>query len=261
MYCHQCGGLIDGRPRFCHLCGVSLQDSSVSTTHRSGEVSPLPRPREVSPLPRPREVNVRVPRLAVDTGQLKGRGGWRSISGSGGLLMLVAFFLSWVSASCDPRALGLSGASAQNLPTLHFSGFDLAIGPRIDMGFGVQQASGSVGLWLVPAAALTILACALFMTRHRLAAGTMLAAALISLLPLLSTWQSFENQRNTFTKITPEIGLWLTLLGVAIGAIGALVGLSSSGDHALPRPTGGAYVRQPARGQPVDAGLVFEREE
>jgi hypothetical protein len=172
----------------------------------------------------PHEVHVRVPQLSVDAGRLSERGRWRGISGGGGLLVLVAFFLPWISASCDPR----SGYAAQNQSVLRFSGFNLAVGPRIESIFGVQQAPGSVMLWLVPAAALTIIACALFVAHRKLAAGAALAAALTSLLPMLSTWQSWESQRSGFITISVEVGLWLSLLGVALGAIGGLVGLSAS---------------------------------
>lgn len=217
MYCHQCGARVEGRPRFCHLCGTSLTDPSRA------------------PAPQPREVHVRVPQLSIEAGRLAERGRWRGISGGGGLLILVAFFLPWVSASCDPR----SGYAAQNQTVLRFSGFNLAVGPRIESVFGVQQAPGSVMLWLVPAAALAIIACALFVAHQKVAAGAALAAALTSLLPMLSTWQSWESQRSGFISISVEVGLWLSLLGVILGAIGGLVGLSVSTERRSPGAPGG----------------------
>jgi len=66
------------------------------------------------------------------------------------------------------------------------------------------------------------------MRHHRLAAVLALSAALVSLLPLFSTWQSFESQRNAYTRISLEIGLWTALLGIVLGGVGGMVGLSAA---------------------------------
>jgi len=240
MYCHRCGAKQDGPARFCSRCGVALAESAaVASPPASAAIST------------PREVQLRIPRAALNTGQLRERGRWRAVSGSGGLLLLVAFFLPWVTASCDASGLGLG--SSQNLPSVHYSGFELAVGPRIQSVFGSQQLAGSVILWLIPAAAFAVMACALFVKNHRLAAGAALAAALVSLLPMFATWQSFESQRNAFTRISIEIGLWLALLGVAISAIGGFVGLSAAPEQ-LPLTT---YDRRPLDRAESDEGLTL----
>jgi hypothetical protein len=167
-----------------------------------------------------------MPDFAVQPTQLAKAHRWRGVSGSGGLIMLIAFVLPWVSVSCDSRGLGVA---SQNLPTWRFSGLDLAAGPRIDTPFGSQQAAGSPMLWLVPIAALVVVGCIMLVKHYRLAAVTALLAALISLAPMLAAWQSFESQRSPFARVTIEYGLWLSLFGVILGAVGGLVGLSANG--------------------------------
>jgi hypothetical protein len=166
-----------------------------------------------------------MPEFAVQPTQLAKTHRWRGISGSGGMIMLIAFVLPWVSVSCDARAIGVS---SQNLPIWRFSGLDLATGPRIDTPFGSQQAAGSPILWLVPIAALVVIGCVLLVKNYRLTAVTALLAALVSLAPMIATWHSFESERSPLARVSIEYGLWLALFGVILGAVGGLVGLSAS---------------------------------
>lgn len=210
MFCHKCGERQEAGARFCHACGSAL----VGATRQADE-SPVVLPSNA--------VSFRAPAVQEVTGS-----GWKSFTGGGGGLLLLGFFVPWVSASCDPRALGLSPSQARDLPTLSFSGFDLAIGPKIQTAFGTQQMAGTPSLWLVLAAALAIIGLVLFVADRKLAAGSALAAALISLGPLLNVWQSFEAQRTPFVKVSLEAGLWLSLLGIAGATIGGLLGLAGS---------------------------------
>ncbi len=264
MYCHQCGTALDSGAKFCHRCGTRVAEpdvvgsralaptgssaSEVATAPELAAPPPRTAPRSPEPPTGPREVTVRMPDFAIQPAQLAKTGRWRGVSGSGGLVMLIAFVLPWVSVSCDPRTLGVS---PQNLPTWRFSGFDLATGPRIDTPFGTQQAAGSPILWLAPIAALVVIGCILFVKNHRLAAVSALVAALASLVPMIAAWQSFESQRGTFTRVSIEYGLWLSLLGVILGAVGGLVGLSSAPSDKVESPYGGqpTYAQRPDPGE------------
>lgn len=210
MYCSHCGTGLDRRAHFCHRCGTRVAETAPQTTAVA--------------VAGPREVSVRLPEFALDHATIARPGRWRGISGSGGIVMLVAFFLPWVSVSCDPRSVGIG---AQSMQILRFSGLDVAAGPRIDTPFGSQQAPGSPLLWLVPLAALAIIACAVLVKAYRSAALATIAGALVSLVPMLAAWQSFDAQRTPFIRVSVEFGLWLSLLGVILGAVGGFVGLSS----------------------------------
>jgi hypothetical protein len=149
---------------------------------------------------------------------------WRFLTRGAGGLMIVGFFLPWVSGSCDPQAARSLGAGV-NLPSITFSGFQLAVGPQVQTGFGTQQLPGSVGLWLILGMAIAAIVVTFVVAQSKLAAGGVLAAGLIALGPLLNAWQSFEAARNPFIKVTVEPGLWLTLLGMVGLALGGVLGL------------------------------------
>jgi hypothetical protein len=220
MYCHNCGKRVDDAARFCAACGTALatQPARSQPTERLVQIQ-VP------------AVQLSMTELSAAATSLKRRGSWRPITSGGGLLMVVGFFLPWVSAACDPRALGLSAAQASNLPVFRFSGYDLAIGPKVQTVFGTQQIAATPALWVALVAGIAILGIALFIRNRKLAGIAALAAALVSLIPLLNSWQSWDSQRNALTRISPEVGLWVSLLGIAGAAVGGILGLARAPDE------------------------------
>ena len=64
------------------------------------------------------------------------------ISGSGILVVLVFFFLPWVTVSCGN----------QNLVTV--SGYELAAGTEVNTGFTVEKMEGDTAVFMIPFAGL-----------------------------------------------------------------------------------------------------------
>jgi len=138
MYCHACGNPVIQAMRFCARCGAQLLSptATAATTRKTAPAPPVP-------------LVVLIPAFPV---LRTGGSVWRPLSGGGGLLAVLAFFLPWISVSCDTR--GLSGRPTQ---LAQFSGYDLASGPRLQTPFGIQHLDASPVLWFVILAAVAVL--------------------------------------------------------------------------------------------------------
>lgn len=191
---------------------------------------------------------------------------WKTLSQIGAAAMLLGFFLPWVSVSCSSQATGGFGTQSASMPLLTFSGFDLASGPKLQTAFGVQQLPASVGLWLVLAAAVGVVVITLVVTAQKPGAVATLVAGLVSVVPLFNTWQSFEQSRTPFVNVSVQLGLWMTLLGLAAVAVGGLIGLGEQGvtrpmagrrrPSSSKSPTRGGQVKMSALSLPAVAGYA-----
>lgn len=126
-------------------------------------------------------------------------------------LIILFFFLPWVTVSCG----------GQELATL--SGMDLAAGPEVDTGFGVERAEGEPLLFLIP---LMALIGGGFALARKQGTGQGLAviqaaASLIGVAILFLKWTSLsDNAREAGLQVSGEFGLW----GTALALFGLLAG-------------------------------------
>jgi len=145
----------------------------------------------------------------------------RLLSTSAALLVLVCFFLPWVTVSC----------SEQELATL--SGFDLATGTEIDLGVGSEEVDPDLLIFVVPLAALVVLGLVILSAVEVLPSSpnwvlptSQVAAASMGLLVLAYKWLDARSDTTDldFVSFSIEIGIW----GVAIGLIAIIVGATIS---------------------------------
>jgi hypothetical protein len=157
------------------------------------------------------------------------------LSGGGAAIAVIAFFLPWISVSCDVAS------SPRNSRLAEFSGFDLASGPKLQTPFGIQQGDPTPLLWLVLVGAVAAVCCALLIKSSGSAAITVLCSAAIGLAPLFITWVSNPNaQRSTsganLVRVSMEAGLWLTLFGLASALATSVVVLLAAAAAEQPSP-------------------------
>lgn len=134
------------------------------------------------------------------------------ISGPAAVLVLLFFFLPWVTVSCNGQPLG------------QFSGYDLAAGVPVSTLVGSEALSplgglpGDPALFLVPLVALiTLLWVILAFVKREwevyTGAGTV-AAAVLGVLVLVWRWLVFPAQPVELVAISYEPAVWLTLMGL-----------------------------------------------
>ena len=147
------------------------------------------------------------------------RGSW--FSGLGAILTFACFFLPWVTVSIVGQ------------PVVSLSGFDLAQG--VAGGIDAQPA-----LYLVIAAAMLSLGVLAYTYQRGYSdvatAGTQLLLALIGYAPLLGLYLSLRSRSQPGVPVsaTPQLGLWGTMLGLLMIAIGGIIDLISPAVE--PRP-------------------------
>lgn len=135
------------------------------------------------------------------------------ISGPAAVLVLLFFFLPWVTVSCNGQPLG------------QFSGYDLAAGVPVSTLVGSEALSplgglpGDPALFLVPLVALiTLLWVILAFVKREwevyTGAGTV-AAAVLGVLVLVWRWLIIPAQPGELVAISYEPAMWLTLAGLA----------------------------------------------
>ena len=138
------------------------------------------------------------------------------ISGSGVLVVLVFFFLPWVTVSCGN----------QNFVTV--SGYELVVGAEISTGFTVEKTEGDAAVFIIPAAALvagSLLALALSGTlpTRGTAAGQILAAAAGLLIIWLKWSQMSQDVRAQGGDVSTEAGFWFTIVGLGLIILGGVL--------------------------------------
>lgn len=145
------------------------------------------------------------------------------ISAPAAVLVLLAFFLPWMTVSCSGQPLG------------QLSGYDLAAGlnPTAVAGSDVLSSLGAVPgdplLFVVPIIGLValILAALAFIKKdwERMAGVGTVAAAALGMMALLWRWLSYQSESDSLVTITYEPGLWLTLTGLLLLAVGGLIAI------------------------------------
>ena len=160
---------------------------------------------------------------------------WKLVTSGGAVALIAGFFLVWISVAPDVSAveriigslLPESARSAIGSPRLRYSGLELATGPQIKTPFGaVGQLAGTTELWAAPVLAVAAVASAWSIRAARTAALAVLAEGLFGGGLLLIGLQRLSSEKIPFTAVSPEIGLWITLIGLGGVIVGALVGLA-----------------------------------
>lgn len=142
----------------------------------------------------------------------------RLFSTSAAFVVLICFFLPWITVSC----------SEQEIATM--SGLDLAVGTDIDLGVGREEVEPDLIIFIVPLAALVVMGLVLLSAVDifpgSLTAAGQVAAASIGLLVLAYKWLDSRGgtPESDLVSFSPEIGLW----GVVIGLIAIIVGATFS---------------------------------
>lgn len=145
------------------------------------------------------------------------------ISAPAAVLVLLAFFLPWMTVSCSGQPLG------------QLSGYDLAAGlsPTAVSGSGGLASLGGIPgdplLFVVPIVSLvTVVLAALAFAKkdwERMSGLGTVAAAALGMLALLWRWLNYQSQSDLLVTITYEPGLWLTLAGLLLLAVGGLISI------------------------------------
>lgn len=137
------------------------------------------------------------------------------ISGPAAVLILILFFLPWVSVSCNGQTVG------------ELSGYELATG--IEAGSGTDLLSsegveGDASLLLIPLAAvlaLALIGLAVYRPPWRAATGGgQIALALVGLGVLVWKWSALQNNQEALFEITILPALW----GTAVAHLFVLIG-------------------------------------
>jgi hypothetical protein len=145
------------------------------------------------------------------------------LSGPAAVLILVLFFLPWITVSCDDAAVG------------DFSGYNLAASVSPEDGedvFAQTEISGDPILFVIPLAGaitLILLAITLWKPGFETNAGWgQIIAAFIALLVLGLEWLQFRGESNGILEFSIQPALWGTLaclLAIGVGAVLDLVRL------------------------------------
>lgn len=144
----------------------------------------------------------------------------RIISSSAAFLILVCFFLPWITVSCG----------SQEIATV--SGYELATGTEIDLGVGVEEREADWTFFLVPLAALAVIGLVLASSRGTMTgsmAAGQIAAATIGLILLAYKWLDGRGEADSdLVSFSPEIGLWGVVLGLILVILGATISRSNA---------------------------------
>ena len=202
MFCSNCGSQVSGSVKFCASCGAAVAASSGESS--SGSVS-------------------LGGSSGISSASLSGIRKVPSLLGSGGALLLVTFFMPWISVSCSGQEL------------VRFSGADLASGPN----FQGRHSGGDVLLYLVPLAAIAALACAIYLFSRGSSSPSVRGVAFIlaaaAVIPMLLKWISIQTDLSKQSSQTGGLlttgtlgGFWLAILsGVLIAVAGTVESVDS----------------------------------
>ena len=164
---------------------------------------------------------------------------WRWIAAAGAVTLVAGFFLTWITVAPDAgpvdqlfgRFIPEPYRSQLLSPRLRYSGLELAQGPQIKTPVGnVGQLAGTTELWAGPVFGVAAVISALAIPAARTAAGVVLAEGLAAGALLFIGLQRLMADKIPYTSISTETGLWVTLIGLAVLLVGAIIGF------AMPRP-------------------------
>lgn len=142
----------------------------------------------------------------------------RWLSGPGAVLVLIFFFLPWVTVSCGNQEIAT------------FSGYDLAAGAEINTGFTTEKTEGDAAVFIIPAVALVagvlLVLSSLNVMPGRVAGGGQVALAIVGVVILWLKWSQMEQDVTAEGgAVAPEIGLWLTAAALAVIVLGGILTL------------------------------------
>ena len=141
----------------------------------------------------------------------------RIISTTAAFIVLLFFFLPWVTVSCED----------EDIDTL--SGYDLSVGTDIDLGVGTEELDPDPIVFVVPLAAVAAIGLVILSTtgvlRTSLASAGQIAAASMGLTVLAFKWLDARNQTADydFVSVSIEIGVWITVISFITIIIGAVL--------------------------------------
>lgn len=145
-------------------------------------------------------------------------------TGSGALLVILFFFLPWITVSCGNMQIGT------------LSGYQLAAGAEINTGFGAERTEGSGAVFLILLAGLVAVGLLTAMLTNNLPVRTgaigQLISGLIGIIILWLTWMQInQNVAEVGGSVKAEAGLWLTALGFIAIFAGAVITLVNIDDR------------------------------
>lgn len=152
------------------------------------------------------------------------------ITGPGALVVLLFFFLPWVTVSCG------------NMEIATLSGYQLAAGAEINTGFGTERAEGDWVVFLVFLAGLVagglLLAMATDLVPVQGSAVGQLIAGSIGLAVLWLKWAQLNRDvAEVGGGVSAEIGLWVTVLGLVAVIVGAAFSFFGSNNGGYEKPS------------------------
>lgn len=147
------------------------------------------------------------------------------VASPGAAIATIGFFLPWVLASCEGQAMA------------SFSGWDLATGSTINLGFYAQQLPGQPAIFLILLAGLGALGLAYLALRRGAVRKLLDGLALAGLggLALLIVLSQFSGAQEDAARegiaLDYQLGFWAVVLGhlaVVIGGVMNLIGKGQS---------------------------------
>jgi lysylphosphatidylglycerol synthetase-like protein (DUF2156 family) len=150
------------------------------------------------------------------------------ISSAAALLLMLCFFLPWVTVSCSGQ------------PVATVSGQDLASGMTVEAFGSSEHLEGETVLYLVPLAGVIALGLALIGGRvgKGLSIAQIILAVLVSLL-LFLTWNNMQSQIRQYNL---DVSLKIGFLGSILAVLGIIAGaVLSMSDTSPPKSFEGAY--------------------
>ena len=135
----------------------------------------------------------------------------KPISGSAIVLVLICFFLPWVTVSCD----------GSDVVTL--SGYELSVG-KVYTNYGEKTEADPL-VFVVPAAVLLAVG-ALFIANAKVSGAGQLVCAAAGLGIMGLKWQTMLDGQTASVKIATEYGAWGTLAGLLLLLLGGVLTLA-----------------------------------
>lgn len=140
-------------------------------------------------------------------------------SGSAALVVLLCFFIPWISVSCG----------GQEIAT--FSGYELTTGKEIDLGIGSEEVEGDLYYLVVPLTVIVVIGLVMLDSLtgfpRSLSAVGQVSAAFFSLIILVYKWIETRSESSDigFVSFSPEIGVVGVVLGLMAIMVGAVISL------------------------------------
>ena len=204
MQCSESGNQISSGDSFCRRCGTAVEGFRAKPAkqpgtglsglsgYKWGSASPPPAPPPAQPVT---AVPARTP-IVTNYAESKPTQ-WRSVGRWSSLAVMIAFFFPWFPVNM----LGVH--------LLDLSGFQSAISPTINTGFGLTYLPASPILWVIVLGGLAGFGITFGSATGKTIARIMLSSGIASLLVLLLAWLSID--QGAFDMM---LGFWVSLIGI-----------------------------------------------